>query len=253
MRPSGALERSKKELMRLLAGTGLQEKDVSVSVGVLRPEEAIGRPQRRDFPILEGKERMVEAAFLSSKGHAFTDAPTSFGGTLREVLELPLVDNARRAVYLAVVNAVCRHLGVVRPTLHCRDEDPEACGRHIADRVFYPWGLVRVGLVGFNPAIAAHLVRVFGKKFVIITDRNPRNVGVEKAGVVVWDSSRNEEMIGRCRVILVTGTTLTNGTFDDLMGTLRQYHRDYWIYGVTATGVAHLLGLNHLCPFARET
>jgi len=148
--------------------------------------------------------------------------------------------------------SVCRHLGVVRATLHCRDADPEACGRHIADRLFYPWGLVRVGLVGFNPAIAAHLVRVFGKKFIIITDRNPQNVGVEKAGVVVWDSRRNEEMISRCRVVLVTGTTLANGTFDDLMGALRQYQRDYWIYGVTATGVAHMLRLNYLCPFARE-
>jgi len=247
------LGRAREELKRRLVGTDLLDRAVEVSVGVLTPRQAIGSPKRPDFPILIGKERMVEATFLSSKGHAFTDAPAVFGGPLRNALALPLDSSANRAVALAVLNAVCRHLGIIRQSLHCRDEGPEACGVHIAQALFCRWGHVRVGLVGFNPAIASHLAETFGKKFVLISDRNPDNIGREKFGITVWDSGRYEELISRSRVVLITGTTLANDTFDALMEAVRRYQRDYWIFGVTAAGPAHLLELNHLCPFSRET
>jgi len=48
---------------------------VAVFVKTLSPEEAIGTPGRRDFPIVIGKERVVEAEFRGSKAHAFTDSP----------------------------------------------------------------------------------------------------------------------------------------------------------------------------------
>jgi len=245
------LERARAELKRRLAGTDLLEQGVEVSVGVLTPQEAIGDPKRRDFPILTGRERMVEAAFLSSKGHAFTDAPAVFSGPLRVALALSLDKSANRAVVIAVLNAVCRHQGIILQSLHCRDDGPESCGAHIAQWLFCRWGRVRVGMVGFNPAIADHLVDAFGKKFILITDRNPDNIGREKFGVMIWDSGRYEELISRSRVVLVTGTTLANGTFDELMRAVRQYQRDCWVYGVTASGPAHLLGFNNLCPFSR--
>ncbi len=226
------LERARAELKRRLAGTDLLEQGVEVSVGVLTPQEAIGDPKRRDFPILTGRERMVEAAFLSSKGHAFTDAPAVFSGPLRVALALSLDKSANRAVVIAVLNAVCRHQGIILQSLHCRDDGPESCGAHIAQWLFCRWGRVRVGMVGFNPAIADHL-------------------GREKFGVMIWDSGRYEELISRSRVVLVTGTTLANGTFDELMRAVRQYQRDCWVYGVTASGPAHLLGFNNLCPFSR--
>jgi len=246
------LSAAREALKERLAGRNLLEQGVEVSIGVLTAEEAIGRPERRDFPLLIGKERMIEATFLSSRGHAFTDAPAVFCGSLDRALQLPLGNSANRAVFVASLNAVCRHLGLIQRSLHCRDEGPELCGEHIAEKLYNRWGRVHIGLVGFNPAIAAHLSRVFGKKLVIISDRNPDNIGQEKFGITVWDSGRYEEMISRCRVVLMTGTTFVNGTFDGLMKAVRAYQRDSWVYGVTAAGVAHLLGLDHLCPHGRE-
>ena len=52
----------------------------------LTPEEAIGKPGRRDFPILEGKERVIEATVLGARGQAFTDSASDFEGRLEQPL-----------------------------------------------------------------------------------------------------------------------------------------------------------------------
>ncbi len=39
----------------------------------LNPKEAIGTPDRNDYPILKGKELIIEATFKDAKGQSFTD------------------------------------------------------------------------------------------------------------------------------------------------------------------------------------
>ena len=51
------LENSKIQLAEIVAKNRLLEAQVSVLVKTLTPEEAIGEPGRRDFPIISGKER----------------------------------------------------------------------------------------------------------------------------------------------------------------------------------------------------
>jgi len=58
------LEKSKNQLADIVAKNRLLDTDVSVLVKTLTPEEAIGVPGRRDFPIVLGKERVVEAELL---------------------------------------------------------------------------------------------------------------------------------------------------------------------------------------------
>jgi len=230
----------------------LQSAEVSVLAKPLTPEEAIGTPGRRDYPIITGKERVIEAAVLGAKGHAFTDSPHEFVGTLQDVLDLDLDTNARRAMYLATLNAVIRHLRPNTATIHCKDEDPEKCAREIADQLKQRPGISDVGLIGLNPAIAERLVETFGDEHVHITDLDQDNIGVIRYGVEIWDGSqRTEELVRISDIVVCTGTTLVNNTFDNILDLIHRYGKDYLVYGVTAAGVGELAGLNRICPYGR--
>ena len=71
----------------LLESRGLLDREIQVEARILKPTEAIGTPDRQDYPLLKGKEVLMQASFGESKGQAFTDAPSEFRGPLREVLD----------------------------------------------------------------------------------------------------------------------------------------------------------------------
>lgn len=174
------LENSKNQLAEIVTENRLLEAHVSVLVKTLTPEEAIGVPGRRDFPIIVGKERVVEAEVLGDKAHAFTDSPGEFMGNLKEVLHLPLTSNRERSIYVATLNATLKYLNLIENTIHCKDEDPEKCGNEIASQLLKRWGKVKVGFIGLNPSIAENLVETFGVENVRITDLNKQNVNSSK-------------------------------------------------------------------------
>ncbi len=250
---TGRLERTLPLFRQLAEAADLLEADVSVLVKPLTPEEAIGRPGRRTFPILVGKERVIEARVGSGRGHAFTDSAREFLGLLAEVLDLPLDRNSHRAIYLATLNALLRHLGRVDGTVHCRDDDPERCGEEIARTLRRRWGEPRVGLIGFNPAIAEALVRAVGAGHVFFTDLDPDCIGEREFGVEVWDGvTRADELIDAADVVLLTGSTLVNATFDPLWDRINERGKVGLVFGVTAAGVCELLGLERICPCGRN-
>ena len=247
------LQESLVKLREIIKENELFDVMVSVKAIPLTPEEAIGNPERRDYPIIEGKERVIEANVLGSKGHAFTDIPQEFNGTLKDVLELSFTSNQNRAVYVATLNAVLRHLGIVEGTVHCKDEDPEKCAKEIASYLFEKFGKVKIGLIGLNPAIAEMLINTFGVGNVKITDLNKQNISFLKYGVKIWDGrDMTQELIKQSDVILITGTTLVNDTFDFIWECIHNYNKDYIIYGVTVAGIGKLMGLNRICPYGRN-
>lgn len=246
------LEEAGAKFVELVKRHGLESADVSVEVKQLSPREAIGEPKRQDYPIILGKERVIEAEVLGTRAHSFTDSPAQFRGRLSDVLEMKLDLNSSRAIFIAVMNAVLRYLGMIDATLHCRDEEPEACGREMAAIVHDMPGVRSVGLIGFNPAIAQNLVAVFGPQGVRITDLNPDNIVSVKFDVEIWDGrTRTEELVRTSDVVLATGTTMVNGTFDQIERLAREYGRILVVYGVTASGVGALCGLTRICPYAK--
>jgi len=247
------LEKSRVQLAEIITKNRLLDAHVSVLVKTLTPEEAIGVPGRRDFPIILGKERVVEAEVLGAKAHAFTDSPGEFVGNLKEVLTLPLTSNRERSIYVATLNAILKYLNLIDNTIHCKDEDPERCGKEIASQILEKWGKVKVGFIGLNPAIAENLTETFGAENVRITDLNKQNVNSSKYGVKVWDGNdMTEELIKQSDVILLTGTTFVNGTFDHIMYCIRNCRKDYLVYGVTGAGICKLLELNRICTYGRN-
>jgi len=246
------LENSKIQFAEIVAKHRLLDAQVFVLVKTLTPEEAIGEPGRRDFPIILGKERVVEAEVLGARAHAFTDSPEEFVGDLKGVLHLPLTSNRERSIYVATLNATFKYLNLIENTIHCKDEDPERCGKEIASQLLKRWGKVRVGFIGLNPAIAENLTETFGMENVRITDLNKQNINSLKFGVKVWDGNEmTKELIKQSDTILITGTTIVNGTFDAIMQGVQNDRKDYLIYGVTGAGICHLMGLNRICPYSR--
>ena len=118
---SASLEDPRVKLSKLIKEKHLENIDVSVMIKPLTAKEAIGEPGRKDFPIIQRKERVIEAQVLGAKGHAYTDSPGEFDGKLEQILDFPLTTNKKRAIYLATMNAVLRHLDLCEKTVHCKD------------------------------------------------------------------------------------------------------------------------------------
>jgi hypothetical protein len=66
-------ERLRETLEEHAVRHGFMEEQVSIQVRPMTPEEAIGRPDDRDYPIIKGRESIMEASFKTAKGHAFSD------------------------------------------------------------------------------------------------------------------------------------------------------------------------------------
>ena len=248
-----ALCQARTLLSEIIAREHLLHAQVSVRIKPLTPEEAIGTPERQDFPIIVGKERMIEASVLGSRGHAFTDSPRELTDSMAQVLVLDLDETPNRAIFMATLNATLMHLQRVTGTVHCKDEDPELCALEMAELLLHKYGPVEVGLVGLNPAIAERLVDAFGAEHTRITDLAQDNIGERRFGVEIWDGGqRTEELIDASDLLLVTGTTLVNGTFDTIHRLASEAHKQVIPYGVTASGVCELLGMERLCPRGQD-
>jgi hypothetical protein len=246
------LEQCRDKLRDLVVAQGMNDVALQVFAKPLTPEEAIGTPKRRDFPIIEGKERVIEAVVLDARGQVFTDSPAEFTGKLRDVLDLPLTSNRNRALFVATLNATMRSLNQVEGTVHCRDDDPEKCGAEIAKHL-RKTGARSVGLVGLNPAIAEALVTEFGPKYIRITDLNRDNIGARKFGVEILDGrTQAMDMICSSDLVLITGTTMINGTFEGLRAFAEQEEKKIIVYGVTAAGVCRMMNLPRICPCAKN-
>jgi len=244
---------AKTKLKGIVDQHGWGDIGVSVTVKMLTPEEAIGNPMRRDFPIVEGKERVIEVEIMGCKAQAFTDSPREFTGTIEDVLALPLDTNGERAIFIGTLNAILKYRGRIEATLHCKDEEPEQCAHEIAAYIRCKHGMINVGLIGLNPAIAESLVKTFGAEHVNITDLNYDNIGKTKFGVTVRDGrTETEDMVKISDLILMTGTTLVNNTFDEIQRLIKKYRKTYLIYGVTASGINELLDFPGICPYGRR-
>ena len=221
---------------------------VEVTVGTLTAKEAIGNPSRQDFPLLECREVMIEARFKGSYGQAFTDKPNEFKGSLNDVMNLFLDSNDSRAVFDASLNAVMAHLGMVTGIRHCHDEEPEKCAGEIAQYLLEKYGRVKVGMIGYQPAILENLVTALGAANVRCTDLNPKNIGTKKLDAEIWDGHTDtERLISWCDIVLATSSTIVNDTYDDIKTLADTYSKRLIIFGVTGAGVSALLELERLC------
>jgi uncharacterized protein (DUF4213/DUF364 family) len=224
---------------------GCSLEDEVVASTPLSARDAIGDAGRDDFPILRGKEVLMQAVFRGSAGQAFTSGRGSFSGTLRDVLELSLDGDFERAVLVSTMNAVLRHLGVVEKTVHCKDSGPGDCAFALKEWIAGQ-NADMVGLIGMQPAMLEALVKALGPERVMVSDL--AEPGAVRLGIKVLDGQNSAEIFERCPLVLATGSTLVNGTIDGLMDLARRYDRRVVFFGTTIAGAAQLLGLERWCP-----
>jgi NifU-like protein involved in Fe-S cluster formation len=218
---------------------------VDIVATELTPEQAIGRPDHQDYPIILGRERMIEADFLGSKGQAFTSRPGGFKGKLSEVLEMELSNDYRQAVFVAVVNAVAANVGLAEKARHCRNADMVECAGGLLAWFEKKFPECRkVFLVGLQPRF---LETLSGPYEVRVTDMQLELQGKKKSGVLIEKPSAAGECIEWCDVIFATGSTLANGSADQLV----ESGKPMALYGVTCAGPAELLDIKRFCPLGR--
>jgi uncharacterized protein (DUF4213/DUF364 family) len=216
---------------------GLMEEEVSIQVRPMTPEEAIGSPDDRDYPIITGRERILEASFKAAKGHAFSDEVGNSTCTVKGLVERVPETTQERAAFIAALNAVYRHLGLCDRTVHCRDNEPRDCAQCLVTRIDEG---VKVLLVGFQPRMLEFLSR---RNPLRVVDMDPDNIGTTKFGVAISDPARNREGMEWCDVILATGSTIVNGTLPAFLDT----GKSVILYGVTISAAAEILGLDRYC------
>ena len=272
------LQKAKEKLTALADKHALLSEQVSVRAKPLSPEQAIGRPKRKDFPIIKGKEVMIQTEFREHFGQAFTDNPGDFQGSLQDVLNLSLEDNYHRAIFVSTLNAVTRYLGLSEGTQHCKDDAPEKCAKELADKVLREYGKIkggrradetswshtprqsrrlcapshRVGLIGYQPALLEHLANALGVGNLKATDMNAEQIGTKKCGIEIWDGSKDtEKLIQQSDLVLATGSTIVNSSTDEILKLVKQHDKEYILFGCTIAGIASLFGLKRYCPYGR--
>lgn len=238
--------RLREALRDVIARHHLNERDISLKSRGLSPEEAIGRTARTDYPILNGKEIMLQARFGEALGQAFTSAPVDFEGSLAEVLALDTAqDPQARGILVATLNAVLRAVGEADHTVHCRDDGPELCAERYAALVRERFGSPRIALVGYQPALLARLSREFS---VRVLDLNPEIVGSVRSGVLVEDglSAYDAAVRDWAELVLCTGSTLCNGSFVNFL----DIGKPVLFFGTSCAGAAVVLGAERFCPMS---
>jgi hypothetical protein len=242
------LEKAKSEFIHVCDDQGL-DLSGTITIHPLLPRDAIGDAEG-NFVIKKGKEYVIEATFDKARGQAFTGIACEWNGMLEELLSLELSDIRNRGIFVASMNAVLRALGLATGTIHCRDEDPINCGSEIAGQLEAWFGSKRFGLVGLQPAILKALVNHFARKFVRVVDLNPDNIGSSKYGIEVWDGQSDlPRLVDWAEVGLVTGSSIVNGTIDEIIRRFQDDNKPVVFFGNTISGTAALLDLDRLCPF----
>lgn len=231
---------------RFLALPGMEDlldEDVAIHARALTPEEAIGITERKDYPILTGNDVMIEAEYKGTRGQAFTDAPSEFRGTLRDILALPFDEDAHaRGLLVAAINAVMGHLGLCDRMIHCKDDGPKRCGKEAISFLKERFSSPRILLVGCQPSLLQNLCENFAE--VRVLDLNPENIGQTRGGIRVEDgAAAKDDALRWADLILCTGSTVCNGTLAEYLNT----GKETLFYGTTLAGVAALLNLPRLC------
>ena len=240
----------RKELFALLKrrfGEILDEHDiraenVTIRAKTLSSQEAIGDTIKKDYPILNGKEVMLEATYKGCRGQAFTDAPSDFSGTLGAVLKLDLDSDVHNTgLFIATLNAVTRYLGIADRTVHCKDDGPEKCAEKAVEYINDTYGDVKIALVGYQPSLLEKLSRKFSLR---VLDLNPENIGEIRYGVKVEDGSRDMDSVTDwADLILCTGSTVCNGTICAYL----DLDKEVLFFGTTLAGSSTILGCKRMC------
>ncbi|WP_243444996.1 Rossmann-like domain-containing protein [Romboutsia maritimum] len=236
----------KESFRDLVIKNNLYSTDIKINSKALSADEAIGITKRKDFPIIVGKEVMLQAEYLGSYGQAFTDAPSTFEGTIEDILDFDIINNRHsRGLFIASMNAVMCKLGLTENTIHCKNEEPELCAKKFIDYIKENYNNEKIALVGYQPAILEALSKNFD---IRVLDLNKDNINKSRYGVLIEDGTKDyEEVVLKwADCVLCTGSTLCNGSIINFI----DIGKDVIFFGTTIAGASKILGLKRACFYS---
>jgi uncharacterized protein (DUF4213/DUF364 family) len=134
-------------------------------------------------------------------------------------------------------------MGQIERTVHCRNQEPGQCAVELCRYLKNRYGRVQIGQVGFQPRMVEALAPAFALR---VMDLDPDNIGFSRFNTPIEGSEATDEVIHWADLLLVTGTTLVNGTIAQFLG-----EKPVLFYGTTIAGPAHLMGWDHFCVCGR--
>ena len=217
----------------------LLARKVMIKARALNPEEAIGNPESKDYPLIKGRERIMQADLNGSSGQAFTDHYGDFEGYLRDILGTDPANNYRRAVFIASLNAALKHMGLIAGTIHCKDNEPVECASQLAKYIESSYGKPRITQIGFQPRFVQELSNIYELRVI---DLDSENIGTTKFNTLIEGPENTDNAIEWGELLLVTGTTITNGTIENFLNV-----KPVLFYGITIAGAAYLMNWDRFC------
>jgi uncharacterized protein (DUF4213/DUF364 family) len=234
-------EKLKQALKSEIEKHNLSGQNISVRCKALSAAEAIGNPEHNDYPIIKGKEVMVEAAFKQAKGQAFADEFENKDYIIDDLLKIELNSNKKRASFISALNAVFRYLNLCDKTVHCKDTEPKECANKLSQTI----GTVNnVFLVGYQPGFFQMLRSKYN---VRVVDLDEDNTGSNAYGGIVETPDMTSDAIKWCDLIFATGSTIVNGTITNFL----DKGKPVIFYGVTISAAANILNLQKYCHCGR--
>lgn len=215
----------------------LSGQNISVRCKALSAAQAIGIPEHDDYPIIKGREVMVEAVFDGARGQAFTDEFENADITIDELLNIKLNSNRRRSVFISSLNAIFRYLNLCDKSIHCRDTEPVDCAHHLCEAI---GSRKNVLLVGYQPRFLEVLASHYSTRVV---DMNKDNIESNAFDIVIEPPEKTPDAVEWCDLIFATGSTVVNGTISDLL----YQDKPVLFYGVTISAAASILNLKTYC------
>lgn len=217
----------------------LLDRNIKIKARALSTEEAIGDPEADDFPLMKGRERLMQAELEGSAGQAFTDQYGDFEGSLKDILKSDLSNNYRRSIFIASLNAALRHMGVIEGTVHCKDKEPSECATQLGKHIKKEYGIPRITQIGFQPRFVEELSAITELRVI---DMDTDNIGTKKFNTLIEGPEKTDDAIDWADLLLVTGTTIANGTIEFFLN-----KKPVLFYGTTIAGAAHLMGWDRFC------
>ncbi|MCP4553512.1 MAG: hypothetical protein GY834_16055 [Bacteroidetes bacterium] len=230
-------EELKEALGKEIQKHNLSGQNISVRCKALSAEEAIGTPEHDDYPIIKGKEVMVEAVFKGAKGQAFADEFENADYSVDDLLKIDLNSNKNRASFISGLNAVYRYLNLCDKTIHCKDAEPKECADNVSEFIR---PRKNVFLVGHQPRFLEMLVKQYNVRAV---DMDQDNIGSNVFGTTIEPPEMTSDAIKWCDLIFATGSTIVNGTITNFLN----QDKPALFYGVTISAAAKILNLQTYC------
>ncbi len=202
----------------------------------------------KEYALARGEELLVRCRFKGYFGDAFTDRPNTYHGELKNIPDLIRGGAGDRAIFFGTLNAVLSYIGEIENAIHCEKGNPKKCGEEMADFILENFGKRKIAHIGYQPGHLEACSKIFEN---YVTDMNPENIGEKKFGKRILDETKNEEIIKKVDVALITSSTFVNGTLGELLDLCEKYDTEPIIYGVSGKGATELLGLRNFCPLSR--